>query len=650
MNQVTLLSVLIFALTAASCTVDPAVQQGERCDDAGSCSPGHVCYRGFCVVDVAVCAGGADAVACSVRGADGLTPVGRCRPGSQTCTDGVPGECEGEILPLETDACDGIDDDCDGTTDEDLPTTCDTGEPGVCRDGAPACRNGTMVCARVGERGNETCNDQDDDCDGLTDEALTTSCYPAADGGCTDDDGDGVYECTGTCRAGEIRCVEGTETGCEDAVAIVMEACGVTPAADDDCDGAVDEGCPCSTGETQACYGGSDGTEGVGPCIAGTQSCVGGAFGDCEGQRVDTAETCANPGVDDDCDGTMDDIPMLGMGCMGSMPGECSLGTRACSGDVLVCDTPEPTAERCDGADDDCDGSVDEDFDVSTDAMNCGACGAACSMGSECCDSACVDTTADPMNCGGCGVTCGSGESCCGGACVDTDADAMNCGACGATCPGDCCGGTCTDVRTDATNCGSCGAGCGSSESCCGGTCASPTAPACTGCPTDCSASGESCCSGSCVDMMNDEANCGGCGTMCSPGQVCCGGSCVTSDESACGQSCAACGSSQLCCAGACVDEGPANCNACGSACPSPNSCCGDGCFNLSNDDAHCGSCDTDCTTLGQHCSSGTCCPMGQTACGGRCVDLDADNSNCGSCGHSCSALTSCSGGSCVLL
>jgi hypothetical protein len=96
------------------------------------------------------------------------------------------------------------------------------------------------------------------------------------------------------------------------------------------------------------------------------------------------------------------------------------------------------------------------------------------------------------------------------------------------------------------------------------------------------------------------------------------------------------------------VDEGPMHCNACGSACPSPNTCCGDGCFNLMTDDAHCGTCDTDCTAVGQQCSQGNCCPPGQTFCAGSCVDTLTSHDHCGSCGNSC-GLLSCRNGRCSL-
>ena len=54
-------------------------------------------------------------------------------------------------------------------------------------------------------------------------------------------------------------------------------------------------GCPCQAGQTMACYTGPPGTEGVGRCKAGTQTCVVsggdvmGGFGACVGEAVPTA-------------------------------------------------------------------------------------------------------------------------------------------------------------------------------------------------------------------------------------------------------------------------------------------------------------------------------------------------------------------------
>ena len=70
----------------------------------------------------------------------------------------------------------------------------------------------------------------------------------------------------------------------------------------------VDGDCVCAPGVTQSCYDGAAGTAGVGVCHAGTQKCnsQGTAWGPCVGAVLPATEICAN-GVDDDCDGLVDD-------------------------------------------------------------------------------------------------------------------------------------------------------------------------------------------------------------------------------------------------------------------------------------------------------------------------------------------------------
>ncbi|MBI4816066.1 MAG: hypothetical protein HY791_07410 [Deltaproteobacteria bacterium] len=57
----------------------------------------------------------------------------------------------------------------------------------------------------------------------------------------------------------------------------------------------------CTGTETRNCYDGPAGTAGVGICVAGTQTCATGVWGDCANQTLPGAETCGN-GTDDDCD------------------------------------------------------------------------------------------------------------------------------------------------------------------------------------------------------------------------------------------------------------------------------------------------------------------------------------------------------------
>ncbi|HET7539834.1 MAG TPA: MopE-related protein [Polyangiaceae bacterium] len=80
---------------------------------------------------------------------------------------------------------------------------------------------------------------------------------------------------------------------------------------DDDCDGMVDEGCPCAIGDVQPCFLGPPARLGVGACVAGTQTCLRGGelspfWGECEGGIGPSPERC--DGLDNDCNGCADDL------------------------------------------------------------------------------------------------------------------------------------------------------------------------------------------------------------------------------------------------------------------------------------------------------------------------------------------------------
>ena len=80
---------------------------------------------------------------------------------------------------------------------------------------------------------------------------------------------------------------------------------------DDDCDGSVDEGCPCSAGDVQPCFVGPPARRGVGACVDGSQTCMRGLefaayWGDCKGGIKPGDEVC--DGLDNDCNGCADDL------------------------------------------------------------------------------------------------------------------------------------------------------------------------------------------------------------------------------------------------------------------------------------------------------------------------------------------------------
>ena len=115
--------------------------------------------------------------------------VGACGAGVVECVDGAPacstdpgGTTHGDL----PEACNGQDDDCDGQTDEDVAGSVLDNCPlkGVCASAYDAldvaCVDGHWVCDFADvpsyEADESSCDGQDNDCDGLTDEDVTAGC------------------------------------------------------------------------------------------------------------------------------------------------------------------------------------------------------------------------------------------------------------------------------------------------------------------------------------------------------------------------------------------------------------------------------------------------------------------------------------------
>ena len=415
---------------APSCRLTDGVCAGaiQRCGPDGFLECEAIDYGSDYEADEAACDGldndcdGTTDEGCTCT--DGMTQacgsdVGLCMEGIQTCADSAWGPCEGDTGPMG-EVCDGADNDCDGSSDEvtDLVAPPCPLQLGVCSGRVRACGGvaGWIACSGIASYGGDyqvtetLCDGLDNDCDGVTDNGC--ACVTGATQPCGTDIGAcmaGTQPCTagswGAC-AGETAPVpetcDGVDQNCDGMVdnGVVAPACALTvgicagstrPCAgasgfgactatqygpsyqatettcdgqDNDCDGTTDEGCTCVGGATQACGI----TTGV--CERGTQTCAAGAWGACTGGVEPSPELCN--GMDDDCNGSSDDA-LTAPPCALSM-GVCAGSTQTCGGvsgwaacgatsygpRYIVSEDGSTDETVCDGLDNDCDGTADE--------------------------------------------------------------------------------------------------------------------------------------------------------------------------------------------------------------------------------------------------------------------------------------------------
>ena len=118
--------------------------------------------------------------------------IGICKGGTQTCNVGGKwGECENQVLPTE-EICDGLDNDCNGVTDDNLNPPVAEKTAGVCQNSKKACDgvNGWIEPDYTQIENYETnetkCDGLDNDCDGGIDNNLTPPLSDRQDGICKD--------------------------------------------------------------------------------------------------------------------------------------------------------------------------------------------------------------------------------------------------------------------------------------------------------------------------------------------------------------------------------------------------------------------------------------------------------------------------------
>ena len=602
------------ALTLSDSLCADRGDEGAFC--ATVCSKDADCPTGYSCASATSVEGKSASVCTRAAGSDGTPSACPCSPrarsqqaltscvatsqvggqavacaGTRRCDDAHPdtaGLSPCEAAAPSTETCDGVDNDCDGVTDDG---SCDDGNgctSGVCAgtDGCVSTKLDSLPC----DADANLCTDGDTCVQGVCVPGAVKSCddgnpctkdacAPAT--GCSHSDDDGApcsddNPCTQGDACASGGCQGGVAKVCSSGQPCVAAACNLATGqcafsnaptgkacddadactTDDACAGGVCTGLPLSSATSNGCDDGDPCTTdacnaatgcthagNTGPCddgngctvadVCGPQGCVSGKPKDCDDSNPCTADTCAPSTGDCVHDGKpLADSPCDADGSV-CTAGDACLGGSCKAGKAVVCDDLNPCTN------DSCDAKTGCSY---------------ADVGSKACDDGDLCTVGDVCTKGSCSAgspkSCDDGNPCTQDACIAANGSCSNDGAklSGAACDAD--GSVCT--VGDACDAGSCKAGkvkdCDDANACTNDSCDAKTG--CSYAPVG---------SKACDD-----------GNSCTEGDVCSGGTCKAGGPKSCddGNPCTAEGCVQATgkCGVIAVPDGT-SCGADGAAC-----------------------------------------------------------------------------------
>jgi hypothetical protein len=568
------------------------------------------------------------------------------------------------------ETCNGEDDDCDGTIDEDLENAC------MLPNAAAACARAHCVIVQCSKGYRDCDHEPSTGCESPPGDvnncgACGTRCsFTHAMAGCVDDkcvpigcdspfadcdsnpmdcetSANTAKNCMGCGKTCTDADVANATASCETGVCSVAQCftgygdCNTMPV--DGCEQMLATNAHCGACSTPCNLPGSFDDCATGVCLA--QSCEPG-YDDCDGNRANGCESLDLPSHCGACDKTCD-TSLLHVTSASCSNQQCAIGCPSdfadCDHDPSTgCETPITSLQRCGSCDTPC---AIAHAEASCDAGTCNF--VRCMPGWGDCNDDHASPTTDGCetslnvddHCGSCTNNCKgtttpvcSGDTCSMLACPNNTAD---CDHDGKTCE--------ADLQTDVANCGACGNACafatGSTPHASGGlTCAAGQCkPVCDALFADCTGGYRD----GCETALTTTSNCGACGTGCSiqhATATCATGACRVSQ---CAQDWSDCDNDAKSCETQLGNT--SNCTGCNMACTLANavaSCAGsagshscaisscsqsyfadcdamasNGCeVDKRSDPKHCGACTgADCTTdpnvavNGTTCSNGAC-------------------------------------------